>query len=257
MINIGTNPQSNGNGLKTTIPEGYNVLWLRVSNHVWHVLRVMYLDGQNEEIGKFVCGKRYLNEYSPDGTLSDSYAQQHMWCHIPVFRSGALAIYSDRNTDGWISGIAFGKNLWNHAKNSALAFYWAVNGGTAIEWSDDTWNNDVLGKIPSGKTSELIVPIVNSGKDKLFYIIEHNSNWNGVMHSNIYVEGKLIERFRSTYDTPFSRHYNSKLYQRYVAARIPKDLIPQEKRFISIKIEMTSQDNNINIREVGTHDYIE
>jgi hypothetical protein len=25
--------------------------------------------------------------------------------------------------DGWISGIAFSKNLWGHAKNSAIAYY--------------------------------------------------------------------------------------------------------------------------------------
>ena len=67
----------------------------------------------------------------------------------------------------------------------------------------------------------------------------------------------MIERFRTSYDNPFARHFNSKIYMRYIAARIPKELIKQNERFISVKIDMTNQNPevNINFREIGTHDF--
>ena len=240
ILNIGVNYQANGNGLKTTIPEGYNVIWLRVLNERWAVFRAAFIDQSQEQMGKFTCGKRSLNELSPDGTTADSFESTHMWCNIPVSRSGQIAIYTDIFTEGWISGIAFGKNLWNHARNSALAYHWVINGGTAITWGSDNWNGDIFATIPGEKVSELIVPVHPSDKDKLLYIVEHNNNWNGIMHTNIYVKDKLIERFRSTYENPFARHFNSKLYSRYFAARIPKELINSGDRFISVKIYMTN-----------------
>jgi hypothetical protein len=44
---------------------------------------------------------------------------------------------------GWISGIAFGKNLWNHASNSAFAYEKAMNGGDQTESTENMyWNGD-------------------------------------------------------------------------------------------------------------------
>ena len=37
--------------------------------------------------------------------------------------------------------------------------------------------------------SVLYVSVVPSGKDKLFYIVEHNNNWVGSMHKSIKVNG--------------------------------------------------------------------
>ena len=53
-------------------------------------------------------------------------------------------LYSDINKNGcWLSGIAFSKNLWNHAKNSGLAYHWKIKGGTAATWFSDNFNNDL------------------------------------------------------------------------------------------------------------------
>jgi len=69
-----------------------------------------------------------------------------MWTPIPGTRSGSLMVYSDINSDCWISGLALGMNLWNHARNSAIAYHWKLNGGTD-GWDRENWNNDNLGLI--------------------------------------------------------------------------------------------------------------
>ncbi len=254
---IGSNSQENGAGMKIIIPENYNVLWLRVHNdNNWNVYRFSYLDGNKEILPKFASGHRYLNEISPDGGASDSYDSLHMWVPIPIPRSGILLAQSDYDSGHWISGIAFSKNLWGHAKNSALAYHWKLNGGSNIGWDSGNWNNDVLGLINKGVVPELIVPVVENGKDKLLYIVEHNNNWNGIMHTAVYVNGVKIERFRASYINPFAMHTNSKFYNRYIATKIPKELIKKGDNTISVKIDMTFQNNNIYFREVGTHDYI-
>jgi hypothetical protein len=81
---------------------------------------------------------------------------------------------------GWISGIAFGKNLWHHAKNSAYAFENALNGGSRTSSASDMyWNNDQVTGIPHGIRTELMIPVIPSGKDKIVYFIEHNNSWLG------------------------------------------------------------------------------
>ncbi len=255
MLNIGTGAQSNGNGLQVNVPKDYNVLWLRCSNHVWGAFRLKYSDGNKEDLGKFACGHRNLNGISPDGAAPDSYNTVHRWAPIRITRAGVLDVYSDINSDSWISGIAFGKNLWNHAVNSAIAYHWKLNGGTD-GWNTDNWNSDNLGLIVQQKINELYVPISPSGKDKLLYLIEYNSNWLGTMHTSIKVNGTPIERFRTSYgNNPFATHFNSKYFDRYMAALVPNSLIPKDALFIKVEIDMRQQNEHIYYREVGTHDF--
>ena len=123
-------------------------------------------------------------------------------------------------------------------------------------WSDgwQAWNSDVLSKINPKTNLELKVPVVPSGRDKLLYLVEHNTTWNGTMHNGITVNGKQIERFMASYENPFARHWSSKIYNRYIAARIPANYIPSDQRFLSVKIDMSLQDEGIHFREIGTHD---
>ena len=60
---------------------------------------------------------------------------------MPLRKSGKYMLYCGGD-DCWISGIAFTSNLWNHAKNSAYAYYLALNGGTKITWNTHDWNRD-------------------------------------------------------------------------------------------------------------------
>lgn len=156
--------------------------------------------------------------------------------------------------DFWISGLAFSKNPWKHATQSAIGYHWKVNGGDAASWDISDWNGDVLAYLPKDTELLLKVPVIPSGRDKLLYLVNHNNNWNGTMHKGITVNDVAIERFTATYDNPFARHWNSKFYNRYIAARIPTELIESNARHLNVKVNMKSQDADLYFREIGTHD---
>ncbi|AFZ55816.1 hypothetical protein H6G54_26870 [Anabaena cylindrica FACHB-243] len=247
-------------GALVTVPEGYDTLWIRLLGDTWKVVKAQFLDGFKEDLGRWAGGRRYGNCYCPDGSLTDSYSDKHQWLPIPVGRSGKVTLISKQGPEFWLSGLAFSKNPWSHATQSALGYHWKVNGGDATTWEkeSDSWNGDAYTVIPGKTNLELLVPAVWSGRDKLLYLIEHNSNWNGCMHTGITVNGNPIERFLATYDNPFARHWNSKSYNRYIAAYIPADLIPKPRPdvipYLKVKIDMSKQNSGINLREIGTHD---
>jgi hypothetical protein len=263
LIMFGSNNEADGNGALVTIPEGYNTVWVRVLGDRWTVIKAYFTD-TSEDLGLWTGGFRAANCYCPDGSLSDGtfhvrdsgYRTGHQWLPIPVRRSGSLALIPKPNTaeSFWVSGIAFSKNPWAHATQSAVGYHWASNGGTAIKWNTHEWNGDILAEIEKKTNPELKVPFVPSGRDKLLYLIEHNNNWNGTMFNSITVNDQPIERFLSTYDNPFARHWNSKLYMRYIAARIPATLIPAGSRWLNVRVNMNTQGNSIFFREIGTHD---
>jgi hypothetical protein len=255
LINLGVQRQNYGNGMTVQVPNGYDLIWLRVTNHVWARFTVTYWDNGRHDLGQFAAGYRNLNEISPDGGTPDAFHKHHMWMSIPVKKSGEHMIRSSQHSNSWISGIAFGKNLWNHASNSAVAYHWAINGGTSLQWHTHNWENDQLACINTGKVNRLVVPVVPNGKDKLFYIVEHDNNWVGTMHTGLKVNGVAIERLRTSYTNPFATHFNSKHFSRYIAAFIPSARIPRDARFINIDIDMNDQDEHIFFREAGTHDF--
>lgn len=266
IIMYGGNNEADGNGAVVTIPADYDTVWVRVLGDRWAVVKAYFLDGGREDLGLWAGGWRTTNCYCPDGSLSDGcyswdsdqkqHRTMHQWLPIPTGRAGRLALIAKPNTnsDFWLSGVAFSKNPWAHAAQSAVAYHWKLNGGTDVKWNTHYWHSDVLAEIVAKNNYELMVPVVPSGRDKLLYLIEHNSDWNGCMHTGITVNGHPIERFMATYDNPFARHWNSKFYERYIAARIPADLIPTDARWLSVRIDMSKQDNSIHFREIGTHD---
>lgn len=258
MIRIGSQANTYLNGIRVNVPQGYNVLWLRCSNLHWGTFTATYISGGAKSLGIFSCGHRHLNEISPDGSAADTEWNAHKWMPIPLplaFNGGHIYVHTARNADGWVSGIAFGKNLWGHARNSAVAYHWALNKGTGLGWTSHVWNNDNLANIHKGRVNVLTVPVYSNGKNKLVYCNEHNANWVGTMHKSVKVNDKSIERFRTSYTNPFATHFNSKAYNRYMAAFIPATFIPAGATHIKLEIDMTEQDNNILIRECGTHDY--
>jgi len=263
ILKIGQGVQSNGNGIIVNIPQGYDVLWLRILGDRWTTFRVMPYSANAapsfvDTTEVYGSGYRNLNEIAPDGAATDSYWNVHKWMPIPI-RGGAnqYAVYSAQNSDSWISGIAFGKNLWNHAFNSGVAYLWQLNPGTGnIGWGGENWNNDHLALFSAGSNVEVSVPVIYTGKDKLIYIVEHNNNWEGDQHGAVFINGQSVERFRTTYTNPFQIHFNSKIYDRYLATRIPAGYISQGDKFVKLKIDMTLANQNIHFREIGTHDFI-
>lgn len=264
IIKFGGNDEADGNGAKVVVPDGYDTVWVRVLGERWTVTKAYYPDGKKEDLGLWAGGWRSANCYCPDGSLADGHyiaentAITHQWVPIPVPRAGELALVAKPKTgaDYWLSGVAFSKNPWAHAAHSAVAYHWNLNGGSEIKWHSNNWNSDVLAQILPGKVTSLVVPVVANGNDKLLYLVEHNNNWNGCMHAGIKVNGKEIERFISTYDNPFARHWNSKFYNRYIAARIPAGLIGKDDRWLKVEIDMNGAGNEIYFREMGTHDLV-
>lgn len=253
ILNIGNRQEQPGNGIEVKVPIGYDVIWLRCLNDRWETFTVR---GGNINFGTYACGYRQLNEISPDGGSADSFDTIHMWISVAVRKDISIyQITNGPNSDGWLSGIAFGKNMWNHAYNSAVAYHWALNGGHNLEWDNHNWNSDQLARIVQGAVRKLIVPVVPNGKPKLLYFVEHNNNWVGTMHTGVKVNGKIIERFRTTYRNPFATRFNSKIYDRYIAAFVPSEYIPQGAVSIEVDIDMSLQDHNIYFREMGTHDF--
>ena len=261
IIRLGGNskPLAFPNGAFVNVPNNMNVIWLRVLSDRWFSVKV-YTEG-GADIGTFIAGFNNLNKYAPDGGSGDSYWNVHDWMAIPVPKAGKYILVpgnkkNDGGSDTWISGIAFSTNPWNHAYNSAVAYHWAVNEGTQLTWNNQNWNNGQLAQLDHPKKNILYIPVVPSGKDKLLYLVEHNNNWDGIMHQGIKVEDVPIERFRTTWDNPFARHHNSKIYSRFVATRVPEKLTIG-KRFLKVEIDSSLSNNNIFIREAGTIDFVD
>lgn len=248
-------------GALIIVPDRYDTVWVRVRGDESYNFKAQFRDKDKEDLGYWTTQNRYGNPYCPDGSLSDGYHRAHQWLPIPVGRSGEISLMDKIGNPSagglWLSGLGFSKNPWAHATQSALGYHWAVNTGAPIQWETHEWNSDILAHISRGN-KEMMVPYVWSGRDKLLYIVEQNSNWNGCMHGGIMVNETPIERFLSTYDNPFARHWNSKSHNRYIAARIPAELIPKPKSdtppLLKVKINMMKQDEVIHFREMGTHD---
>lgn len=58
-----------------------------------------------------------------------------------------------------------------------------------MNWHTHNWNNDQLAGLNHGRLYTLEVPVVQNGRDKLLYIVEHNNNWTGTMHGRVRVNG--------------------------------------------------------------------
>jgi len=261
IIRLGghTKPLAFPNGAFVNVPNNMNVIWLRILSDRWFNVKV-YTEG-GVDIGTFAAGLNHLNKYAPDGGSGDSYHTLHTWMAIPVPKAGKYILVpgnkkNDGGTDTWISGIAFSTNPWNHAYNSVVAYHWAVNEGTQLTWESDNWHSAPIAQIMKSKKNILYIPVVPSGKDKLLYLVEHNNHWDGIMHQGIKVEDVQIERFRTTWDNPFARHHNSKMYSRFVATRVPERLT-KGKRFLKVEIDSSLSDHNMYIREAGTIDFID
>lgn len=62
------------------------------------------------------------------GTTSGNVYAFNIWCQKRLTRSGLLGIFSYYSTSyDWISGLAFGKNLWNNDIQNARGFNYNFN----------------------------------------------------------------------------------------------------------------------------------
>ena len=294
--------QSNGIGMEITVPlipinnptGDYSVLWILTStNTLWYTLK-LYQYANNSVIkyfGKFSDGKNNLNKISPDGSTHDNAYDSTIWIPIPFDLNGNTTrklLLSSFHTAGtnefrYIKQIAFSTNPWNHCRLSSHSIYNTINDSDTsqgltpnttnmIIFNNNTeavWNNTRLCYFKEGLITQFRIPFVNSGKDKIFYIVEHNNNWGpgiiglSILKStpNTSTEVEInLGNFYTSFDNPFSRHFNSKMYQRYYGIVIPKEHLPvkgtSSDNFIKLKISIPSSPAGYGLyfTEVGTHD---
>ncbi|MCW6037172.1 hypothetical protein K4A83_12960 [Spirulina subsalsa FACHB-351] len=280
-IRYGIGKEDKG-GAIFTLPPGYDTVWIRIANsREWHIVNAQFSsDGKTfQDLGNWTAGYRQGNQYCPDGSLGDSSRPFHQWLPIPIGQSGQVKLVHKGDTGNWmmLSGVAFSQNPWGHAAQSAVGYHWAdrVNQGDPVLWESNSWNDDILGCFDNLCTYDIRVPVVPSGRDKLLYLINHNDTWNGCLHTGLSIkignEYVPIERFLASYDNPFARHWNSRFYNRYIAACISADLIakalpnsqPGDRttQLITIKVDLSLQqeaskdfEDRIYFREIGSHD---
>ena len=245
MIQIGNN--SFPNGITIYVPGGYKTLWIRIIRDRWENFTIF--NGSGVNLGKYARGRASINSIAPDGATGNGN-QWHYW--IPCCVPGGESYYIIGGDHGtWISGIAYSTNPWNHGQNSALSYHWGYNGSTNVDWNNENWNGDIIAQCRVNTSCVLYVPNIYSGKDKLVYFVEHNSNWDCGKHEKIYSQDTEIERLRTSYNNPFATHFNSKPFSRFMAARIPAYLTNTNL----LKITMQTGPEPFVFRECGTIDY--
>lgn len=280
---------TDGKGIEIDVPGfpmdyldiDFTVLWVQLLGNGWNTFKVYAKndDGTYNSFGSYAGGFNHLNNISPDGGIHNETWNIFEWYPVPIKLNKNRKIiisnpYGDF-TESWFSGFAFSTNPWNHCKISAGTLHFDLNRDETnttvnkdnIPWTHDNWNNEPLAHFPKNKNTTIVIPFVNSGRDKVFYIAEHNSNWGvgvtqiTIINTNNKTE-EPIQNLTTTFDNPFARHFNSKIYQRYYATIIPKEKISNNSKYLSITIHMppTATDDiiqtfgELNFTEVGTHD---
>lgn len=260
MIQFGGNVETLETGGATiVIPSKFSVLWLHIPTSRITAFNVYY-EKNLELIGTFTCGHSNYNTMAPDGGPENSFYQDHMWLPIAIQNGGNIIITSSSPTDNglWLSGIAFSTNPFNHASITSISFGFGLNNSKKIQWVGRTNYGTAISMIPNNVITNLYVPIVFSGFDKLLYFVfcdQTNGTYDRCAITSVSANDVKIERFRSTYNNPFNQHHKRR-YTKYFAAKIPKELIKQNAKFIKISFDLTKQNIGLPISEIGTHDFI-
>jgi hypothetical protein len=266
-IGVGKTPDD---GIGVKVPQGMSVIWLRVLNDRWTALTVK---GNPVNIIN-TTGYRSTIKMKPDG--AEDGGVLHRWVPYAVPGEGTYYVSGTNNgrykyMGNWISGVGFSTNPYNHAMSSGFTYYHGRNGGSGIESAGSSWpgsdgtatdGGDNVAYIPAGgKTAKLMVPVVNSGADKMLYLLDtgqqHVSAY--VRQCKVTVNGTLVDSF-FPHDNVFSRYYNSRQNLSYLGTRIPTDLIKAEKSsvtLLTVEIDASAMSgiDHVYFREVGTHDY--
>ena len=240
----------------------FTVLWVRVLSD----RNNSFVVSTPKMTIKFASGGRILNNISPNGAVGDAMWNVFEWVPVPILLDSTRIIkLAQYNCDSgsWISGLAFSTNPWNHKRISALELYWNVNQGinqiiapVGAVWGGG-WNNDEYIQVPAGQTVRFVIPIVVSGRTKMFYMVMNNDVWSEAIQNVSIVSasgGSLTPiTMMTTFENPFATHFNSKPFQRYFGGIIDKTLI-DASGFITMSITAPSA-TVINFREMGTHDF--
>lgn len=249
------------------------------------------------------------NIYAPDGNITQNLFNvnnQPIWIPMPfnyntISSSKRLIlsrVFANLEKQFKISGIAFTTNPWNHLILSSIAITYNSNKlltdsrYLSPEMLTDVsiWNNDYISwRNTTGPTnpSNIIVriPIVNSGSDKILFLVTNNDTFNETMKAVYIFEQPNIQptisntkdlttatindisnnpmikldNFTTSFNNPFSRHYNSSVYNKYIGTVIPSNLIKTDYIIVGLQLPVALNSTLLvgtRIEHIGTHDKI-
>ena len=283
-----------------------SILWVEVYNKT--ILQIQISDGVGGSFtNQHVFNLNNYNLIAPDGNITQNLYtldNQPVWIPMPFNYDTTKRLilsraFTNTNTEGFkISGIAFSTNPWNNLIMHSLAIMYNTNklsgdlryNNPAMLTSSSTFNTEyVAWRDTSGPTnpSNIIVriPVINSGVDKILYLVTHNDTWNENMKA-VYIFQKpdvqpsiannkdlttvtpaetlsnpmiRLDNFTTTFSNPFSRHYNSSVYNRYIGTVIPSNLITSNFIIVGLQLPVAfnaAHTMGTRIKHIGTHDKI-
>lgn len=224
--------------------KNYTLLWLRIPLDMPSTFGIYELNEDNQVILESweKYGLSQVNPILPDG--GSSGISYHQWISIPIRKKINYLIKTEENSMGWISGMALGQNLWNHAKNFAHLFL-IENSGVLI---------DQRGNIFINSYGVLQVSVIPNGLDKILYF----AGVRGENHQKIQINGKTAESLRVGFGRDvFATHYSKNLY---MGTKVPKEWISEEMKTLKVEIyvdkDQGENSSGFYFMEAGTHDYI-
>jgi len=285
------------------------VLWVEVYD-CWAL--IIQITDEAGFINFYAYDQNNYNIYAPDGNITQhlfNLNNQPIWIPMPFnyntlssSNSSSKRLILSRvfaNRDNFkISGIAFTTNPWNHLILSSLAIMYNSNKlltdsrylSPEMATAADIWNNDyILWRNTTGPTnpSNIIVriPIVNSGSDKILFLVTNNDTFNENMKavyifeqpniqptisntkdlttakSNDVLNNPMIRlnNFTTSFNNPFSRHYNSSAFNKYIGTVIPSNLINTNYIIVGLQLPVALDTTLLvgtRIEHIGTHDKI-
>jgi hypothetical protein len=281
--------QSNGDGIEVTVPthpipgKDYSVLWIKVINDRYNYLKVYDMSGSSvrKYYGKQSFGFTSINNISPDGSTNSEHYYYCLWWPFPIDLSGnssrkiMISCFYKNPYSPFIAGIAFSTNPWNHCRVHGNSLYDQVNNDnnlnsvsqtTSLIINEGVWSHMLVVSFVPGSQPIIRIPFVNSGRNKIFYIIECNvdlgPSMNGVeintTPNSTTATWQYIGNLNTTFSNPFATHSNSKMYQRYYGVVIPKQYLPVKgssinDNFMQLRFTIPSG-VYFKFSEVGTHD---
>jgi hypothetical protein len=308
------NDSDNNMGFVVNIPTpaqlGFtpSVLWIEVYNLNEGGKSFQVSDGVNFSV-KIGSYRNNYNIMRPDGGISSNLFnldKNSYWFSIPfdyntISSQKILYVsrYVSESGDFKICGLAFTTNPWNHFSVPILSIRWNLNNtisdmrGPLSITTNISSNEFSIYLNTSGKTnkSNIIVriPVVNSGKDKVLYLISTNEGTYSVdvikgvyiftnpnIHPSIASTTKdlttattadtfdnpmvKLTNFSASFNNPFSRNSNSSNYRRYTATIIPKQYITSNFIIIGMQYPYSISTgwswSTTRIKEMGTHDLL-
>ena len=237
--------------------------------------------GYRKRSGKFgTFNSNYDRPYTPyDGIIRGQRQWLGDWCPIPLERKlldqhpYITLINNNTSSNPWMTGIAFGRNPWNHAFNTAINYHWRLNGGSYIWWSGHWWYRHWCYN-HAWHNRTIYVPCIFNGKDKVLYGKFHA--WGATGQSSkghsIMVNDVPIGNFHHSFQNPFQMtSETSYLGSTYKGLHIPADVIMKnhydgaghvssasykgDVGYIKISMQGGYADYSSYWSEMGTHDY--